>query len=187
MVADVQFIHGRSLDIISQAQGRFAYGPLIAADFDAYTAASAMAEAAERLAEHETEARRQQFELLHGAYGALSRGDHPADLIMSSYLLRALSSAGWRVTWSACVACGRPGAHSGFHAPTGGPVCADCRPPGTRSLSAGAPQLLEALQQGRWEEVGQSPLALRHEAVGTVVDYAQHHLERRFASLRALV
>ncbi|GAB3844277.1 DNA repair protein RecO [Nesterenkonia populi] len=185
MVADVQFVHGRSLEIISQAQGRFAYGPVIAADFEAYTAASVMAEAAERLAENDAESSRRQFDLLHGACGALARGDRAPDLIMGSYLLRALSAAGWQVTWSACVACGAPGAQAGFHAAAGGPVCADCRPPGTRTLSGGAPELLHALQHGLWDRTDGLAPDLKHEAIGVVIDYAQHHLERRFKSLKA--
>lgn len=199
MVADVQFVHGRSLDIVTQAASRSTYGAMIAADYEKYTAASAMAEAAERIAEHDADApasgangdpRRHstgsspQFDLLHGALSALARGVHTPDLVLSSYLLRALGSAGWAVTWSACAACGEPGAHTGFHPGTGGPVCGDCRPPGTRTLSAGTAQLLHALQHGQWSQAAESSTGLRHEAVAVATDYAQHHLERRLTSLR---
>lgn len=192
MVADVQFVHGRSLDIITQAASRSTYGAMIVADYEKYTAASAMAEAAERLAEHETEAparhtaarRAPQFDLLHGALSALARGVHAPDLVLSSYLLRALGSAGWAVTWSSCVACGEPGPHAGFHPGAGGPVCPACRPPGTRTLSAGTPELLHALQHGQWSRTADVSADLRHEAVAVATDYAQHHLERRLTSLR---
>ena len=185
MVADVQFVHGRSLDIITQAQGRSAYGTMIAADYDKYTAASAMSEVAERLTDTGDSADRAQFDLLHGGYSALARGLHSPDLILGSYLLRALSEAGWAVTWTACVACGDPGSHTGFHAPAGGPVCPACRPPGTRTLPVGTVEFLHALQHGRWSATGETAPDIRHEAVGVVTDYAQHHLERRLASLRA--
>lgn len=202
MVADVQCVHGRSLDIVTQAASRSTYGAMIAADYEKYTAASAIAEAAERIAEHDADApagpaageprsqaagdtrRSPQFDLLHGALSALARGVHTPDLVLSSYLLRALGSAGWAVTWSACAACGEPGAHFGFHPGTGGPVCGDCRPPGTRTLSAGTAELLHALQHGQWAQATEASTDLRHEAVGVATDYAQHHLERRLTSLR---
>lgn len=185
MVADMQFVHGRSLDIITQAQGRSAYGTTIASDYEKYTAASAMAEAAERLTETAEVADRSSFDLLHGACSALARGVHAPDLILGSYLLRALSAAGWAVTWSQCVACGAPGPHQGFHASAGGPVCQDCRPPGTRNLPTGTPQFLHALQHGQWESTDSAAPDLRHEALAVVTDYAQHHLERKLTSLRA--
>ncbi|GFZ89189.1 DNA repair protein RecO [Nesterenkonia alkaliphila] len=185
MVADLQLVHGRSLDIITQAQGRSAYGTMIAADYEKYTVASAMAEAAERLTDAADTADRSQFDLLHGGYSALARGVHAPDLVLGSYLLRALSSAGWAVTWSVCVSCGEPGPHVGFHASAGGPVCPACRPPGTRNLPAGTPEFLHALQQGNWEQTAEAAPDIRHQAVEVVTDYAQHHLERRLTSLRA--
>ncbi|WP_300343022.1 DNA repair protein RecO [Nesterenkonia sp.] len=196
MVADVQFVRGRSLDIVTQAVGRSAYGTMIAADYEKYTAASAMAEAAERIAEHEQVEPQQpgrqrarggadQFDLLHGAYSALAREVHSPDVVLGSYLLRAVAAAGWAVTWSACVACGAPGPHAAFHAGAGGPVCPDCRPPGSRSVGPGTPELLHALQHGDWERTAAASAEMRHEAVSVATDYAQHHLERRLTSLRA--
>ncbi|WP_120004778.1 DNA repair protein RecO [Nesterenkonia muleiensis] len=184
MVADMQFVHGRSLDIITQAQGRSAYGTMIAADYEKYTAASAMAETAERLTDTGDTADRSSFDLLHGACSALARGVHAPDLVLGSYLLRAMSSAGWAVTWSVCVSCGEPGPHTGFHASAGGPVCPDCRPPGTRSLPSGTAEFLHALQHGQWESTD-AAADIRHEALAVITDYAQHHLERRLTSLRA--
>lgn len=184
MVADVQFVHGRSLDIITQAVGRSSYGTMIAADYEKYTAASVMAETAERLTDTQDGSDRRQFDLLHGALSALARGVHTPDLVLGSYLLRAMGAAGWAVTWSACVHCGAPGSHLGFHPGSGGPVCGDCRPPGTRTISAGTADLLHALQHGQWDQTAGSSADLRHEAVAVATDYAQHHLERRLTSLR---
>lgn len=186
MVADVQFIHGRSLDIITQAQGRGPYGTMIAADYEKYTAASAMAEVAERLTDTGSDTERGQFDLLRGAISAVARGVHPADVVLGSYLLRALSDAGWQVTWTCCVSCGAPGAHAAFHPVAGGPVCEDCRPPGSRAMPPGTAELLHALQAGRWAVTEDATADLRHQALAVVTDYAQHHLERRITSLRAL-
>ncbi|GAA1804095.1 DNA repair protein RecO [Nesterenkonia flava] len=183
MVADVQFVHGRSLEIITQAQGRGSYGTAIAADYEKYTAAHTMAEAAERLTEASGDSDSKQFDLLHGAYSALARGVHAPDLVLNSYLLRALAAAGWAVTWSACAACGQPGAHTGFHAAAGGPVCEACRPPGTRTIPDGTARFLHALQQGQWGHTVDIHPDIRHEATGVVTSYAQHHLDRRLTSL----
>lgn len=183
MVADVQFVHGRSLDIVTQAASKGTYGPAIAADYDKYMAAHTMAEAAERVTESDDGSSDGQFPLLHGAYSALARGLHPADLVLNSYLLRALSAAGWAITWTACVSCGRPGPQDGFHPGAGGPVCPDCRPPGTRSLGKGTADLLQALQHGRWEDTRNSGPDNRHEASSVVSSYVQHHLERRLRSM----
>lgn len=183
MVADVQFVHGRSLDIVTQATSKGTYGPAIAADYDKYMAAHTMAEAAERVTESDDGSTTGQFTLLHGAYSALARGLHPPDLVLNSYLLRALSAAGWAITWTACVSCGRPGPQDGFHPGAGGPVCADCRPPGTRSLTRGTADLLQALQHGRWEQARHAGPEDRHEASSVVSSYVQHHLERRLRSM----
>lgn len=186
MGADVQFIHGRSLAIITQAQMRGDYGGDIVADYEKYTSASAMVETAERVAEGTGTNDRAQFDLLHGGLAALARGTHSPDLILASYLLRAMSLAGWAVTWSACVSCGAPGAQPGFHAGAGGPVCPDCRPPGTRPLPAGTPEFLHALQHGNWENTNGVAADIRHEALAVAAEYAQHHMERRLSSLRAV-
>ncbi|WP_022872825.1 DNA repair protein RecO [Nesterenkonia alba] len=184
MVADVQFVHGRSLDIVTQATGRSAYGPMIVSDYEKYTAASAMAEAAERLTEGAS-IDRAQFDLIHGGYSALAHGRYGTDLILASYLLRAMATAGWQVTWTRCVGCAEPGAHSSFHPAAGGPVCPACRPPGSRTLSAGAVPLLHALQHGQWHQTTECTADLRHEAVEVVTGFAQHHLERPFKALAA--
>ena len=53
MVADVQLYQGRSLDIVQQAESLGTYGAEIAADYERFTAASAMVETADRLNESE--------------------------------------------------------------------------------------------------------------------------------------
>lgn len=183
MVADVQFVHGRTLDLVTQAVSRGSYGTLIVADYEKYTAAHVMVETAERLTEAADQELRSQFRLLHGALSALARSVHPPDLVLNSYLLRALSTAGWAVTWTACVACGLPGAQSGFHEGLGGPVCPDCRPPGTRTVTADVLGLLNALQHGAWQSARSADQEARHEASSLVSTYVQHHLERRLSSL----
>uniref|UniRef100_UPI0020A64EEC DNA repair protein RecO n=1 Tax=Arthrobacter sp. H41 TaxID=1312978 RepID=UPI0020A64EEC len=107
---------GRNLDVVTQAQTKGAYGHGIAADYGRYTAATAIAETAERLTDIGGEGSGAHYALVAGAFSALSRGLHPAELILDSYLLRALSIAGWAPSFTDCARCGAPGPHSAFSA-----------------------------------------------------------------------
>jgi DNA repair protein RecO (recombination protein O) len=95
MVADLQLVAGRTLDIVTQAVAKGAYGSSIAADYGRFTVAAAMTETAEKLTDADTESGTAQYNLLVGALAALSRSDHPPELILDSYLLRALATGGW--------------------------------------------------------------------------------------------
>ena len=108
MVVDLQCYEGRSLDVIQQAESLGAYGSPIAADYASFTAANVIVETADRLTD---EASPQQYLLLVGALRALARGDHGASLVLDSYLLRALSIAGWAPTFGDCAVTGPRTAH----------------------------------------------------------------------------
>ena len=95
MVADLQLVSGRTLDVVTQAVAKGAYGSSIAADYGRYTVAAAMTETAEKLTDVDGEAGTAQYNLLVGALASLSRGDHAPELILDSYLLRALATGGW--------------------------------------------------------------------------------------------
>ncbi len=110
MVADVQLYEGRSLDIITQAESLGSYGALITADYPSYTAASVMVETADKLTE--SEGSLQQYLLLVGALRSLSRREHGSHLTLNSYLLRAVSMAGWAPSFHDCARCGAPGQSS---------------------------------------------------------------------------
>ncbi|MHA7207836.1 DNA repair protein RecO [Arthrobacter sp. MDT1-65] len=183
MSVELLLAHGRNLDIITQAQTKGAYGHGIASDYGRYTAATAIAETAERLTDI-GEAGSAQYALVAGAFSALSRDLHPSELILDSYLLRALSTAGWAPSFTDCARCGVPGAHSAFSAPLGGAVCADCRPPGAASPSSATMALLGALLTGDWTTADASDTGARREAAGLVAAYLQWHLERGVASLK---
>lgn len=183
MSVELLLAHGRNLDIITQAQTKGAYGHGIASDYGRYTAATAIAETAERLTDI-GEAGSAQYALVAGAFSALSRDLHPSELILDSYLLRALSTAGWAPSFTDCARCGVPGPHSAFSAPLGGAVCADCRPPGSASPSSATMDLLGALLTGDWTTADASETGARREAAGLVAAYLQWHLERGVASLK---
>lgn len=181
MVADVQLYAGRSLDIVQQAESLGAYGADIAADYDRYTAASAMVETADRLTHHEPVPN--QYYLLVGALRSLSRGEHVPRHTLDSYLLRALSLAGWAPALDDCARCSATGPHDQFLAQLGGVVCTACAPPGTPHASATVLALLRALRSGEWEAVDAATARDAAQASGLVSAYVQWTMER---GLRAL-
>jgi DNA repair protein RecO (recombination protein O) len=121
MVVDIQLHEGRNLDTVNQVETLNAYGGQIIEDYPAYTSATVMVETAEKLAGGETSP--QQYLLLVGGLRALANKDHDSGLILDSYLLRALSVAGWAPNFSDCARCGKPGLHQDFVLQAGGMVC----------------------------------------------------------------
>src|SRR5690606_13457966 len=181
MVADVQRYTGRSLDIVQQADSLGSYGADIAADYERYTAASAMVETADRLSEAESGP--QQYLLLVGGLRALTLGEHAPRSILDSYLLRVMALAGWAPALAECARCGRAGPHDVFVAQLGGIVCRDCAPAGSPRVDAETVRLLGALMAGEWDTVDAAGPRATAGASGVVAAYAQWHLERGIRSL----
>ena len=181
MLVDVQCYEGRSLDVIQQAESIGAYGSPIAADYASFTAANVIVETADRLTD---EASPQQYLLLVGALRSLSRHEHGAGLTLDSYLLRALSLAGWAPSFLDCSRCGTPGPHDQVVVQLGGVVCPDCAPQGAPRMDAQTIGLLGALLSGDWETAEAADDATRSKANGIVAAYTQWHLERGLRSLQ---
>ena len=182
MVVDIQLHEGKNLDTVNQVETLNAYGGQIIEDYPAYTAATAMVETAEKLAGGETSP--QQYLLLVGGLRALANKDHDSSLILDSYLLRALSVAGWAPSFSDCARCAKPGLHQNFVLQAGGMVCTDCRIAGSVKLSEESARLLGALLAGDWQFADQTDEATRASASGVVAAYSQWHIERGLKSLQ---
>jgi DNA repair protein RecO (recombination protein O) len=140
-----------------------------------------MVEAADRLTEHE--AGQQHYLLLVGALRSLSRGEHPPGLTLDSYLLRALSIAGWAPSFVDCAVTGAAGPHSAFVPQLGGVVADAVAPPGAVRLDSATLSLLGALLAGDWEAAADSDQRTRDQASGVTAAYTQYHLERGLRSL----
>ncbi|PZE29945.1 MULTISPECIES: DNA repair protein RecO [unclassified Curtobacterium] len=181
MVVDAQFYEGRSLDIVTQAESIGSYGAQIVADYGSYTAASAMVETADRLSD--ADAGLQQYLLLVGALRSLSRQEHASSLTLDSYLLRAMSIAGWAPSFRDCAVTGDPGPHSAFVVQLGGVVADRAAPPGSPRLDPVTLGLLGALLAGDWATADAADERTRSRASGVVAAYAQWHLERSLRSL----
>ncbi len=182
MVVDAQFFEGRNLDTVTQVESLASYGAVIAGDYASYTAATAMVETADRITE--TEGSLQQYLLLVGALRSLSRREHGPGLTLDSYLLRALSIAGWAPSFDDCAVTGEPGPHSAFVVQLGGVVADEVAPPGTPRLTLEVVELLGALLAGDWVHAEASDDRARSQASGVVAAYTQWHLERGLRSLQ---
>ncbi|EEH63964.1 DNA repair protein RecO [Gleimia coleocanis DSM 15436] len=183
-VVDAQIHIGRSLDVLNQVESIRQYGLQIAQDYDKYMRASVLVETAERLSEDD--ASPQMYLLLLGALHALATGRYPADLVMNSFLLRAMALSGWAPSFWDCALCGANGPSQYFHLQSGGAVCLECRPPGSAAPSAEAMRLLGELLSGDWEAALTSEDFARREAGSLVAAWVQWNVERRIVSFTSL-
>ncbi len=175
--------HPRSLHTIRQAESIELYGKQLGRDYPRYTAASAIAETAERLTPVEQEPSLRLFQLTLGALRALSAADHASTLVLDAYLLRAMANSGWAPALDECAVCGTPGRHVAFSVPSGGAVCPDCRPAGASRPAAVTVDLMVALVEGDWKLADASAVPHRRECSGLVAAHLQWHLERGLRSL----
>ncbi|WP_430592830.1 DNA repair protein RecO [Humidisolicoccus flavus] len=181
MVADLQLAVGRSLDIVTQAVSLATYGAQIVSDYSRYAAAAAMVETADRLTDSEPQL--QQYLLLVGGLRSLSRAEHSASLTLDSYLLRALSIAGWAPSFEDCAVTGAPGPHAAFVPQLGGVVADEVAPQGAMRLDTMTIALLGALLSGDWAHADASDPTTKARASGVIASYTQWHLERGLQSL----
>lgn len=185
---DVQFATGRSLDIVTQVVTLHAYDAPLRVDYSAFTAGQAIVETADRLVAEEGEPALQQYRLLVGALRTLGEGTpdgpRPPTMVLDSYLLRAMSIAGYAPALASCARCGLAGPHAAFAPEAGGMVCLECRPPRSALPSPEAWTLLSALISGDWPTTAGIPEHACREVSGLVAGFTSWHLERGLRSLR---
>jgi DNA repair protein RecO (recombination protein O) len=183
MHVDLQLSEGRSLDHVTQAETLTPFHAGIGADYDRYTAGTAMLETADRLVPEEREPSVQQFLLLVGGLRTLSSGERTASQVLDSYLLRSLAVAGYAPSFDACARCGLMGPHRWFNVSLGGALCVTCRVPGSASPAPETLTVLGALLAGDWPVVESAEPRHLREASGLVAAYLAWHLERGLRSL----
>jgi DNA repair protein RecO (recombination protein O) len=174
---------GSSLHSVSQVEAVALYGKEFLDDYPRYTAASAIAETAERLTPVEREPALRLFQLTLGALRALAAREHAGSLVLDAYLLRGMSMAGWAPALTECAVCGSPGRHGAFSVPAGGSVCPDCRPPGAAHPAPATLGLMSALTAGDWAFADIAEPPVRRECSGLVAAHLQWHMERGLRSL----
>lgn len=180
---DVQLAEGRgSLDVVTQVETLHA--GLLGGDYDRFTAAEVLVEAADRLVAEDRAPALSQYRLLLGALLALADPVRSSATIVDSYLLRSLAIAGWEVALGQCSGCGVAGESSLWFSPQGGgTVCASCRPPSSPRVDEEALHHLGALMNGDWDIVTASTTPTVNRCHALVIAFATWHLDRALRSL----
>ena len=180
---DLQLYTGKSLDTVTQAVSIEHFGDRLSEDYQKWTIASAILEAAERFTTHEHEPALQQYLLLVGALKALAYDTYDSSLILDAFLLRSLAVAGYAPALVNCSVCDLPGPHKYFSLVGGGSVCDSCKPSAAATPAPETLSLMQQLLSSDWEQAVVSELRHQREASGLIAAYLQWHLERGLRSL----
>ncbi len=180
---DLLLYSGKTFDVVTQAEAIENYGDVISQDYQQWTIASSILEAAERFTAQEHEPALQQYLLVNGALKALAHKTYDPSLILDAYLLRSLAVAGYAPSLTNCSRCDVPGPHKYFSLVGGGAVCATCKPSAAATPTEATLQLMSDLLTGDWTGAVESEMKSRREASGLIAAYLQWHLERGLRSL----
>ena len=155
---DLLLAHGRTLDVVSQAD--LLEAPLGAQpSYELLSAASAVAEVA-RLCCYEDAEDPFVYPITRAVLAAMSTADAPhLDLLVAAYIFKLLSHIGYRPDYDACLSCGDP-APTYFSAQAGGLLCASCASgvPGAEQIDANIIGWLRSLIALRFPELAQAAI-----------------------------
>lgn len=175
---EVLLAHGRSLDVVTQAQTISAYAGT-RGDLDRLGTALYLVEVTDRLTIDDTEPI--AFDLLLAALERLDRGDG-THLLTRTFEMDLLGETGFRPQWDTCITCGRAveGESVGWTPLGGGVVCPDCRAryPEAEPLAGTTLKVLRAIQRGPYEEAGRIRL---NPALAAALERVMHDLVRSVA------
>ncbi len=186
---DLLLAHGRSLDIVSQAE--LASAPLgPQPTYELLMSASAVAEVARHCTYEDardpfvyaiTRAVLMCLPLLDAAH---------LDLVAAAYVFKLLSHVGYLPDYSSCVACGDE-APSYFSAHAGGLLCASCAGsvPGCEVLEGQEAVWLASLISMRFDELAAAPIdpLTATRLLGFAHIWAATHLDCRLRALEFLL
>lgn len=183
---EVVLAHGRSMDVITQAQALESWRP-VHEDLDRLSAGMYLLELADRLTVEHAEAE-PVYRLLHVALVRLARGDGQ-QVVTRTFELGLLDVTGFRPELSVCLGCGQPvGAdRASWSAVEGGVYCAACaaKREDVFVIDATVLRVLRAFQSRPYEEAGRirlsDDLAARLEGVMHSVMHAVAERELRSA------
>ncbi|MPZ98815.1 MAG: DNA repair protein RecO [Dehalococcoidia bacterium] len=176
---EVVLAHGRSMDIVTQAQAVESF-PALRRDLDRLSTAMYLLELVDRLTVEHADAR-PVYELLHAALLRTERGDG-VQLVTRTFELSLLDVSGFRPEWTVCVACGAPvdADDAGWSALAGGVLCPNCRGrhPEASPLAPRVLRVLRAYQSQSYEDAAR--IRLDAELMGRL-ERVMHDLVRSVA------
>lgn len=171
---EVVLAHGRSMDIVTQAQTVDAFAALHR-DLDRLSTGMYLLEATDRLTFEEADVHT-VYDLLHAALVRLARGDG-LQLVARTFELRLLDATGFRPEWSQCLSCNAPVAADGaaWSPTSGGVLCPTCRAArgGAVPIDSRVLRVLRAFQALPYEEAAR--IRLEPELSGHV-EHVMHEL-----------
>jgi len=180
---DIQLYVGKTFDTVTQVEAIMNYGEVVSHDYQRWTVATAILEAAERFTSQEHEPAVKEFQLVVGGLKALAEQRYDSSLILDAFLLRSLEIGGYAPSMTDCSRCEKPGPHLYFSLVGGGSVCVDCRPSACATPAPETLELMQALITMDWEVASASERKHQREANGLIAAYLQWHLERGLRSL----
>lgn len=173
VLLQVQLYPGRNLATITAADTIEYFGAGIIDNYDRYTAACAVLEAAERLSFDEAE----HFDLTVSALRDIQLATQPT-IPLDIFLLQAMHTAGWEPQLFDCAHCGTPGPHHLFHPGAGGALCENCHYAGSADVDPEVLHFMWLLSRGISPNSEHWSTAHRFVAA-----HFQWHLERKLPSL----
>ncbi|MGE0134232.1 MAG: DNA repair protein RecO [Dehalococcoidia bacterium] len=157
---EVLLAHGRSLDIVTQAQMIEGFGALHA-DLERLSTGMYVAELADRMTVEHADAR-DVYDLLLATLVRLSRGDG-VHIATRTFEMDLLSRTGFRPEWRSCIGCGEmvSAERATWSALGGGVVCPRCRErhDDAVAIDSTALKVLRAIQDGPYEDAGRIRLS----------------------------
>lgn len=176
---EVVLAHGRSLDVVTQAQAVESF-PALRGDLDRLSAALYLAELADRFTVEHADATG-LFALLHAALVRLNRGDGQ-QVVTRTYELALLEATGFRPEWTRCLGCGIevPADEARWSPLEGGVIGVECvaRYPGALPIDPTALRVLRAYQSQPYEESGRIRLT---DDLAARLEQIMHSLMRAVA------
>ncbi|MSQ30689.1 MAG: DNA repair protein RecO [Dehalococcoidia bacterium] len=175
-LVEVVLAHGRSMDVVTQAQTIDAF-PAAHDDLDRLSAAMYLLELADRITVEHADAEG-LHDLLHVALVRLARGDGQ-QVVTRTFELALLDATGFRPELTACLRCSMPvAAEAAWWAPAeGGVMCASCARAhqDAQPIDATALRVLRAFQTQTYEEAGRIRLT---DELAARMEQAMHALMR---------
>jgi DNA repair protein RecO (recombination protein O) len=183
---DLQLYKSRGdLDIVTQAD-ILSRPKRIRADYAAFCAASAMADAVDRTTP-EREKNVRAFLLLRSALQALEDGASDPSLLAYAFLAKLAEMAGLHPTLRACVECGSDALVAFSHG-RGGAVCANCVDRADAKIENGLLGSWVALLDRDWTDLREATMPLpAKQALGVMLlTFVQWHTESRLRAFALL-
>ncbi len=183
---DLQLYRGRSdLDIVTQAD-ILVRPRKIRADYGAFCAASAMADAVDRTTP-ERDRNIRVFLLLRSALASLEDGAVDAPLLAYAFLAKLAAMNGLHPTLRVCVDCGSD-ARVAFSYARGGAVCVSCIERADPKISDEILDAWSMLLDREWDDLRghRLPPVLQRDVGSLLLSFVQWHTESRFRAFALL-